>query len=64
VTDVGLNVRRDGGVLRVTRARPERRNANAPLSDAFADIGDGGCVVLAGEGTSFCGGDNAVAAPR
>jgi methylglutaconyl-CoA hydratase len=61
VTDTGLDVRRDGDVLRVTLARPERRNAFdaaliAALADAFADVGDARCVVLAGEGESFCAG--------
>jgi methylglutaconyl-CoA hydratase len=57
----GLNVERDGDVLRITIARPERRNAfNAELirelMEAFADIGDARAVVLAGEGESFCAG--------
>lgn len=61
MTDRGLDVRRDGAVLRVTLARPERRNAFdadliAALTDAFADVGDARCVLLAGEGTSFCAG--------
>jgi methylglutaconyl-CoA hydratase len=61
VTEAGLVVHRDGGVLRVTLARPERRNAFdaaliAALADAFADVGDARCVVLAGEGQSFCAG--------
>jgi methylglutaconyl-CoA hydratase len=61
VTEAGLDVRRDGGVLRVTLARPERRNAFdaaliAALAGAFADVGDARCVVLAGEGHSFCAG--------
>jgi methylglutaconyl-CoA hydratase len=48
-------------VLRVTLARPERRNALdaeliAALSAAFADVGDARAVVLAGEGESFCSG--------
>lgn len=52
---------RDGDVLRVTLARPERRNAFdaaliAALADAFADVGDARAVVLAGEGPSFCAG--------
>jgi methylglutaconyl-CoA hydratase len=54
-------VERDGRILRVTLARPERRNAFdaaliAALADAFADVGDAGAVVLAGEGPSFCAG--------
>ena len=61
MTEAGLDVHRDGGVLRVTLARPERRNAFdaaliAALADAFADVGDARCVVLAGEGQSFCAG--------
>ena len=60
-TDSGLEVRRDGGVLRVTLNRPERRNAFdaaliGHLTDAFDDVGDARCVVLAGEGPSFCAG--------
>jgi methylglutaconyl-CoA hydratase len=61
VTEAGLDVRRDGNVLRVTLARPERHNAFdaaliAGLADAFADVGDARCVVLAGDGRSFCAG--------
>jgi methylglutaconyl-CoA hydratase len=57
----GLRVERDGDVLRVTLARPERRNAFdaqliADLTEAFADVGDARAVVLAGEGESFCAG--------
>jgi methylglutaconyl-CoA hydratase len=56
-----LKVVRDGHVLRVTLAKPERRNAFdaamiAELTAAFADIGDARAVVLAGEGPSFCAG--------
>jgi methylglutaconyl-CoA hydratase len=56
-----LRVERDGPVLRVTLARPERRNAFdaaliAELTDAFADVGDARAVVLSGEGESFCAG--------
>jgi len=56
-----LRVEREGAVLRVTLARPERRNAFdaaliAQLTEAFADVGDARAVVLAGEGTTFCGG--------
>lgn len=58
---MNLRVERDGPVLRVTMARPERRNAfDAPviaeLTDAFADVGDARCVVLAGDGPSFSAG--------
>ena len=56
-----LHVERDGAVLRVTMARPDRRNAfDAALIDelarAFADVGDVRAVVLAGEGKSFSAG--------
>jgi len=56
-----LRSERDGGVLRVTLARPERRNAFdaeliAALTEAFSDVGDARAVVLSGEGTSFCAG--------
>jgi methylglutaconyl-CoA hydratase len=56
-----LRTERDGPVLRVTLARPERRNAFdaaliAELTDAFADPGDARAVVLAGEGPSFSAG--------
>ncbi len=48
-------------MLRVTLARPERRNAFdaaliAELTEAFADVGDVRAVVLAGDGPSFCAG--------
>jgi enoyl-CoA hydratase/carnithine racemase len=57
----GLRVERDGDVLRVTLARPERRNAFdaqliADLTAAFSDVGDARAVVLAGEGEAFCAG--------
>ena len=56
-----LRVERDGRVLRVTLARPERRNAFDPeligeLTEAFDDVADARAVVLAGEGTSFSAG--------
>src|SRR2546426_6567534 len=56
-----LRVEREGHVLRVTLARPERRNAFdagliAELTEAFADVGDAQAVVLAGDGPSFCAG--------
>jgi methylglutaconyl-CoA hydratase len=56
-----LRVDRDGPVLRVTLARPERRNALdagliAELADAFAGAGNAGAVVLAGDGPSFSAG--------
>ena len=57
----GLRVEREGGILRLTLARPERRNAFdaaliAELHEAFADVGDARVVVLGGEGSSFCAG--------
>ena len=57
----GLRTERDGHVLRVMLARPDRRNAFdaqliSDLTDAFADVGDARAVVLAGEGESFCAG--------
>jgi methylglutaconyl-CoA hydratase len=56
-----VRVERDGPVLRVTLARPERRNALdarvvEELTAAFADDGGARAVVLAGEGPSFCAG--------
>jgi enoyl-CoA hydratase/carnithine racemase len=47
--------------LRVTLARPDRRNALdaeliAELTAAFADVGEARCVILSGEGDSFCAG--------
>ena len=56
-----LRIERDGPILRVTLARPERRNAFdaeliRDLTEAFADVGDARAVVLAGEGESFCAG--------
>ncbi len=56
-----LRLERDGPVLRVTLARPGRRNAFdaaliAELTEAFADVGDARAVVLAGEGEAFCAG--------
>jgi methylglutaconyl-CoA hydratase len=58
---MALEVERDGDVLRVTLARPERRNAFdaaliAELAEAFADVGDARAVVLSGKGPSFCAG--------
>ena len=57
----GLRIEREGAVLRVTLARPERRNAFdaaliAELTNAFADVGDERVVVLSGDGPSFCAG--------
>ena len=56
-----LRVERDGLVLRVTLAKPDRRNAFdaaliGELTDAFADVSDARAVILAGEGPSFCAG--------
>jgi len=56
-----LRVEPDGPVLRLTLARPEKRNAFgaeliAELAEAFADVGEARAVVLAGEGPSFCAG--------
>ena len=58
---MNLRVERDGPLLRVTLARPERRNAVdavliAELTDAFADVGDARAVILAGDGPSFSAG--------
>jgi len=56
-----LRVERDGHVLRVTLARPDRRNAFdaaliAELAEAFVDVGRSSAVVLAGDGPSFSAG--------
>jgi methylglutaconyl-CoA hydratase len=56
-----LRIERDGSVLRIMLAKPERRNAFdaaliAELHDAFSDVGDARVVVLAGDGPSFCAG--------
>jgi methylglutaconyl-CoA hydratase len=56
-----LRVERDGDLLRITLARPERRNAFdaeliRELTEAFSGVGDARAVVLAGEGPSFCAG--------
>ena len=56
-----LRIERDGPILRVTLARPERRNAFdadliRELTEAFADVGDARVVVLAGDGESFSAG--------
>jgi methylglutaconyl-CoA hydratase len=56
-----LRIERDGEVLRITIAKPQRRNAFdaaliAELTNAFADVGDARAVVLAGDGPSFCAG--------
>jgi methylglutaconyl-CoA hydratase len=60
---MSLRVERDGPVLKVTLARPEKHNAFdrgliAMLRDAFAGVGDARALVLAGDGKSFsAGGD-------
>jgi enoyl-CoA hydratase/carnithine racemase len=56
-----LRVEHDGSLLRVTLARPEKRNAIdaaliAELTEAFADVGDARTVLLSGEGASFSAG--------
>ena len=56
-----VRTERDGNVLRVTLARPDRRNAFdaaliAELAQAFVDVGRARAVVLSGEGASFCAG--------
>lgn len=56
-----LRVEREEGLLRVTLARPERRNAFdaaliAELTEAFSDVEDARAVLLCGEGPSFCAG--------
>ena len=62
LTHVGaLRIEREGPVLRITLARPERRNAFdaaliGALTQAFDDVGDARAVVLAGEGETFCAG--------
>jgi methylglutaconyl-CoA hydratase len=57
----GLRIERDGPILRITLAKPERRNAFdaeliRELHEAFSDVGDARVVVLAGEGPSFSAG--------
>jgi methylglutaconyl-CoA hydratase len=57
----GLRIEREGPVLRITLAKPERRNAFdaaliRELHEAFSEVGDARVVVLAGEGPSFCAG--------
>ncbi len=51
----------DGGVLRLSLARPAVRNALDPeliaaLTAAFTGVGDARAVMLAGDGPSFCAG--------
>jgi methylglutaconyl-CoA hydratase len=57
----GLRVERDGPVLRITLARPERRNAFdaeliAELTEAFGKVGDARAVLFGGDGKAFCAG--------
>jgi methylglutaconyl-CoA hydratase len=61
VSGGAVAVERAGAVLRVTLARPERRNAFdaaliAELTDAFGAVGDARAVLLFGAGPSFCAG--------
>src|SRR5438552_14562666 len=56
-----LRVERDGPLLRITLARPERRNAFdaeliRELTEAFDEVGDARVVVVSGDGESFCAG--------
>jgi methylglutaconyl-CoA hydratase len=56
-----LRIERDGGLLRVAMARPDRRNAFdaaliAELTEAFTNVGDVRAVVLSGDGPSFSAG--------
>jgi enoyl-CoA hydratase/carnithine racemase len=56
-----VRAERDGDVLRVTLARPDRRNAFdaaliSELAETFVDVGRARAVVLAGDGPSFCAG--------
>jgi methylglutaconyl-CoA hydratase len=57
----GLRVEHADGIMRITLARPERRNAFdaeliAALTEAFAGAAEARAVVLAGDGESFCAG--------
>src|SRR3954470_14529048 len=56
-----VRVEWDQDLLRITLARPDRRNAFdadviRELSEAFVGVGRAQAVVLAGEGPSFCAG--------
>jgi methylglutaconyl-CoA hydratase len=57
----GLRIERVDAVVRITLARPDRRNAFdaeliRELTEAFADVGDARAIVLAGDGDAFCAG--------
>jgi methylglutaconyl-CoA hydratase len=56
-----LRIERDGPLLRIAMALPERRNAFdgsliAELGAAFAEVGDARAVLLTGDGPSFSAG--------
>jgi methylglutaconyl-CoA hydratase len=56
-----LRIERDGELLRVTLARPDRHNAFdaaliGELAETFVDVGRARAVVLAGDGKSFSAG--------
>ena len=56
-----LRVERDGDLLRITLARPDRHNAFdaeliGELAEAFVGVGRARAVVLAGEGKSLSAG--------
>ncbi|HEX4526635.1 MAG TPA: enoyl-CoA hydratase-related protein [Gaiellaceae bacterium] len=56
-----LRIERDGVLLRIAMARPERRNAFdaaliAELTAAFVEVGDARAVLLTGDGPSFSAG--------
>ncbi len=56
-----LRVERDGALLRIAMARPERRNAFdasliEELGSAFGEVGDVRAVLLTGDGPSFSAG--------
>jgi methylglutaconyl-CoA hydratase len=58
---LGLRIERNGAVLRITMAKPGRRNAFdaeliRELHEAFSDVGDARAIVLAGDGPSFSAG--------
>ena len=56
-----IRATREGDVLTITLARPERLNACPPqmadeIFDAIRDLGDARAVLLKGEGRAFCSG--------